>query len=389
MRCSAGLVVLCGALVVAVAPVGARGQVGGEGKLPVTLKVGDAAPPLVVGEWVKGGPVGKLERGTVYVVEFWATWCGPCIFAMPHVTRMQAEYREKGVVVIGVSVWERDRRRVGPFVREAGGRIGYAVATDAVPAGTPDEPPEGGRGGRMSEGWLTAAGFDSVPVTFIVDRAGKVAWIGHPWRMDRPLRLIVEGTFDAAAEARTQEAAEAKRRADEQAVLALMADRGEGRAMDEALAVLDRLIAMDDGSLTAPILEAGGEPYGLVKLRALMTKADYAAASELAGKLVEALRADGGELRPVLNVMAWAPDLKRMDTDLMLRLAKESAAAAAKEDWKAQRMLASVHAARGEYDLAIAAQRRALAGASARDKPWEEARLKIIEIDRAEAKGVE
>jgi thiol-disulfide isomerase/thioredoxin len=40
-----------------------------------TLKVGDKAPALVVEKWLKGRPVPRFERGRLYVVEFWATWC--------------------------------------------------------------------------------------------------------------------------------------------------------------------------------------------------------------------------------------------------------------------------------------------------------------------------
>src|SRR5438270_205078 len=68
---------------------------------PVSLKVGDPAPPLQVGKWLKAGPINQLDKGKIYVIECWATWCGPCIAAMPHVTQLQAKYKDKNVVVIG------------------------------------------------------------------------------------------------------------------------------------------------------------------------------------------------------------------------------------------------------------------------------------------------
>src|SRR4051812_31324782 len=77
-------------------------------KPPVTLKPGDPAPPLRVSKWLKGGPIPKLEKGKVYVMEFWATWCGPCVAGMPHVTKLQKKYADRGVVVIGMNVGEHD-----------------------------------------------------------------------------------------------------------------------------------------------------------------------------------------------------------------------------------------------------------------------------------------
>ncbi len=52
------------------------------------LSVGDAAPKLAVKEFVKGDPIAQLEKGKTYVVEFWATWCGPCRTSIPHLTEL-------------------------------------------------------------------------------------------------------------------------------------------------------------------------------------------------------------------------------------------------------------------------------------------------------------
>jgi len=56
------------------------------------LNVGDPAPKLAVKEFVKGEPIAGLDKGKLYVVEFWATWCGPCRQTIPHLTELQKKY---------------------------------------------------------------------------------------------------------------------------------------------------------------------------------------------------------------------------------------------------------------------------------------------------------
>src|SRR3569833_317608 len=75
------------------------------------LIIGDPAPPLRVREWLKGTPVQSLEKGKVYVVEFWATWCIPCIAGMPHLSDLARKYKDN-VTVIGIDIYESKARPV-------------------------------------------------------------------------------------------------------------------------------------------------------------------------------------------------------------------------------------------------------------------------------------
>ena len=145
---------------------------------PKPLMVGDPAPNLKISKWVKGAPVTEFEKGKLYVVEFWATWCGPCLKSIPHLTDLAKKYKDK-VDFVGVSVWEEDQKNVEPFVQTMGDKMSYNIAMDQLPSATAS-----GNDGEMANNWMKAAGQNGIPTAFIVDKDGKIAWIGHPMALE-------------------------------------------------------------------------------------------------------------------------------------------------------------------------------------------------------------
>ena len=162
------------------------------------LSVGDPAPPLEVARWIKGAKIDRFEPGKVYVLDFWATWCGPCIESFPQLTRLQKQYADKGVTVIGVSVWEEDQSAVEPFVRARSDAMGFSVAIDLVPPQA-ENAKKGAGAGKTADAWMKAAGKSLVPTVFIVGRDGKIAWIGAPKDLDEPLARVAAGTWHRGA----------------------------------------------------------------------------------------------------------------------------------------------------------------------------------------------
>ncbi len=154
------------------------------------LRIGDQAP-LIKAEWLKGQQVSHFKQGNVYVLEFWATWCGPCIKAMPHISALAKKYSGK-VAFVGISVWERGKpgqtihTLVKNFVDQKGDTMSYNVGMDGADA-------------YMVENWLQPAAISGIPCTFIIGKDGMVSWIGHPMEMDEPLAAIIKGTFDRSA----------------------------------------------------------------------------------------------------------------------------------------------------------------------------------------------
>src|SRR6185436_12163041 len=69
------------------------------------LELGQPAPPIQVSQWVHGNPVNfDSGRGSnVFVVDFWATTCAPCRYTIPYLGDMQKKYRDRGVIIVGIS----------------------------------------------------------------------------------------------------------------------------------------------------------------------------------------------------------------------------------------------------------------------------------------------
>jgi len=161
-----------------------------------TLTIGSTAPALDVEHWVQNGEgkfskVSKFEKDKVYVVEFWATWCGPCVASMPHIVEMQKEYAEKGVQIISISdepldtVKEFLDRKVPRSEKEmtfADLTKSYCLTTD------PD--------GSSNKDYMEAAAQNGIPCAFLVGKDGKIEWIGHPMQLDEPLKAVVENKWD-------------------------------------------------------------------------------------------------------------------------------------------------------------------------------------------------
>jgi thiol-disulfide isomerase/thioredoxin len=149
------------------------------------LVVGDAPPQLKATKWLQGEPVAQFEPGRVYVVEFWATWCGPCIAVMPHVGDLQKQYRDKGVTVIGFTASDPSNtaERVAKFVSKRGPKLGYTFAF----ADNRD----------TYDAYMKAAKQNGIPCSYVVGKDGKIAFIGHPAFLDYVLPRVLAGTWDA------------------------------------------------------------------------------------------------------------------------------------------------------------------------------------------------
>lgn len=84
----------------------------------MVLRIESAAPPIKVDAWLRGEPLTNFQSGKVYLLEFWATGCGPCVAAIPHLMELLEKYQDSGFEVVGVAASEE-----GPTAQEARTRL--------------------------------------------------------------------------------------------------------------------------------------------------------------------------------------------------------------------------------------------------------------------------
>lgn len=120
--------------------------------------VGQPMPKLKI-DYFKDKP--KETAGKPMIVEFWATWCPPCRTSIPHLNELHKKFKDRGLVVIGVT--DETNPTIRQFVKEV--PMDYYVGTD--------------KGGKLSEGF----GVTGIPHALIVDKTGKIVWEGSPSRI--------------------------------------------------------------------------------------------------------------------------------------------------------------------------------------------------------------
>lgn len=303
------------------------------------LKVGDPAPAIKVGKWVKGQAVSKLDPAKVYVIEFWATWCPPCRQSIPHLTDLAKKYKGK-VTFAGVSVWERGD--VAAFVKEMGAKMNYSVATD-------------NSANFMAKSWMEAAGENGIPTAFVIGKKAKVFWIGHPMgELENVLDRVLSGKFNVASYAKLaaeEKAAKEKRTKVMDEVETLTRD---GKAK-EALAKLDKYLAEDPSF----------EQDSMVTRLHLLFLTDQAAGYAYASKLGDGLYKDNASFLAWLagSIVDEESVLKNPQPELALSIADRAEKLGKDQNAQVLYTLSMFYEKKGDTGKAIACEEKAVRAA--------------------------
>jgi len=309
-----------------------------------TLNIGDPAPKLQVASWAQGDPVTEFKTGIVYIVEFWATWCGPCRASIPHLNQTYLKFKDKGVVVIGVDVWEDDTSKVAPFIKEMGTNMTYRVALDQVVAGE--------KKGKMAETWMEASGSQGIPTAFLVGKDGKIVWIGHPMTLkDSVIEQVMAGTFDVKKAAEEKQKAEAKQTEIMKHAKNLDAavKAKEWDKADAALTEIEKLVGE----------EAKGQ-VDATRLKILMGKGDSKGVSKLAASIADRFKDNPQAQNSIAWDLATDKGLKERDLDLAAKLAQRAVDLTKGEDPAFLDTQARIFFMQGKKDKAIEIETKAL-----------------------------
>ena len=289
------------------------------------LELGDDAPPLKIKKWLKGDPV-ELKKGgdgKIYVIEFWAPWCAPCIRGIPHLTALQKKLKDKGVVVVSVTSEDRlqQLKQVEEFLKLRGKDMGYVVAYDD--------------GQKTGKAYMEAFNRSSIPQCFVIDRKGKIVWEGHPqFGLDEVLTQVIGGQYTTEG---------------------LAAISAKIRAKQEEL-----------GKLLNEYEVLAGQETERTKLK------------DAGQKLYRKARHDAD----IMEALAWMiltfEDVKWRDTQLALRAAKAAMDASHGRDASILDTYAKALFTEGKVKEAISHQKKALelVGEHDRARPMFEQRLK-------------
>ncbi len=309
------------------------------------LAQGSKAPILKLdGEQVEMIQTAPTDgEATVIVVEFWATWCGPCKASIPHLNDIYAKFKDRGLRVYGVS--DETREKIEPFVKQKGAGMSYSIVRD--------------KDKSISAAFMTAAGMQGIPAAFVLSTGpdAKVLFIGNPHpqadgkRLEEVISKAVNGRYDPELTPKGELVVAAARKA----------------AKERNWLVVNSTLQTLVDSNPRLFLDAAVQRYTYL----LKDQNDPAAASAYARELLDKYEGinDSAALRDLAVNFSTASDLPSHDYEAALAASTKFADLAGDGDPRVPSTYATVLAAKGDLSGAIEKQTAAWRMASPSAKP--------------------
>lgn len=285
------------------------------------LKVGDKGPRIQVKEMVQGEL--PKQGSEPYVVEFWATWCGPCMKSIPHLNELYKSLKSSGFTIVGIS--DEKMSKVKPFVQRKGTNMSYPVAID-----------DGAK-----QDWFKAAGRRGIPSAFVVDASNTIMWIGNPLdpAFDKVVKDVAKGKFNPVMQRKAAPKLKAAERA------------AKLRNFNQAYMHMDEVIALDKKVFL---------PVAIDKYRMkLDQEKNPEAANAYADELIVMYSDDKGSLKVLCLFFAADPDVSENDLPHARKAADAILNSSGRRDVQALSASAAVAYHSNDIDRAVREQKMA------------------------------
>jgi thiol-disulfide isomerase/thioredoxin len=319
------------------------------------LTIGSKAPSIDIEHWISDGEgrykkITSFESSKVYVLEFWATWCGPCVEAMPHVSELQQKFADQGVQIIGIS--DEDFETVEEFLKREQKQTNTTFAQITKSYSLTADPDR-----SVHDEYLGGLGIQFIPMAVIVGKDGLIEWVGSPIELEEPLQQVVDGKWDREAFkgelANAQLAEEAFQDLEEN--LSRISERFESGDVEAGFELLDKTIAETSSPEIKELYQSVRRQFTVIFLKGQE-------AVDALQSLIDECKEDIDELGNLLSLMCTVHEDHPLDSGVIQRI-KETTERTIKQEEDSfilHYVLGQIHLIDGQLDEAITKTEKAL-----------------------------